>query len=777
MRNLNCDLARGVLVALTRGAVLALTLVTVFATGAHAQSFQYVGTWNTTATSTYEGGWRIERAGNLIELHFDSNFPNRVGIRMQETSFTRDGVTYPSNGSWGTSLDFTGTVHAGRADQIVSGTVVRSFVWNNGRLVFTLSYTHNGEGPCCPSYSYTETETGSGVLYLDGGDCTITMTSPSAIPATGGDVPITVVTNRPECEWSVTVDAPWLTGSASGMGSGHATFSARPNAGAARTATLSWPGGSSFLTQDAGALDLWVDDAEPVQVVYGVPLIKGKPTAIHAWLRASSCAALAGRLQNGVTVRIANGETTVSKSLAGLDFVPDYGSTCLAEAIVVWPNPPAAEGPFEIRVTVDSEDTVGETVETNNDWHKSFDVVAGGRLRLLYVRIPECDTRCYGTATMPVEETVSKSNEIISTLFPVSPQDFSGTVSNASIRGASEIGDRGLLTDFRAVKRLGVRVDPLADKFLGVVPFQYFSYHGMEGNAGVSLPGVSDVALMSNFSPKTAAHELGHLFGLWNFIERYSLPWSPVQQGFWVQRNTPVINATSIMGSDSHPDHTGVGMNGFWIDYQEYVDLAKALPTGSDPEALLISGIVDRSGLVTLDPLLYLPQAILDESDGFEADRTLEIRVLDHAGAVVGHHVRPLFFMRRGDSANEPADTTPFAIRVAFPPTASTVEVRVDDHVAVRLDANITTLSDALMQVPVELFQKPGENRRRALLNKIEALGRQVSNKREAINKLANDIRPHVLAWLSAEAPQTPLHLSRSDVLAIIDALIARWSM
>ncbi len=83
--------------------------------------------------------------------------------------------------------------------------------------------------------------------------CDFTLSQPGAYPAAGASGSVTITTT-PECGWTVSTAAPWLsfTSPVTGQGSGSISYTIAANTGALRTATVAVANQSVTLTQLAG---------------------------------------------------------------------------------------------------------------------------------------------------------------------------------------------------------------------------------------------------------------------------------------------------------------------------------------------------------------------------------------------------------------------------------------------------------------------------------------------------------------------------------------------
>ena len=104
----------------------------------------------------------------------------------------------------------------------------------------------------CGSTS-TESITGPG-----GPKCSVALTAPNAIGPDGGSASVTVST-QPECEWTASAEAGWITNlkPAQGQGNGEVQFEAAPNPnGAARDSAIAINGQRATIRQGAAACQL-----------------------------------------------------------------------------------------------------------------------------------------------------------------------------------------------------------------------------------------------------------------------------------------------------------------------------------------------------------------------------------------------------------------------------------------------------------------------------------------------------------------------------------------
>jgi hypothetical protein len=97
--------------------------------------------------------------------------------------------------------------------------------------------------------------------------------------------------------------------------------------------------------------------------------------------------------------------------------------------------------------------------------------------------------------------------------------------------------------------------------------------------------------------------------------------------------------------------------------------------------------------------------------------------------------------------------------------------------VLARVSVSSKLLRDAVMSIPDVGFDKNPAQTRNALLNKIDALDQLLAagDLVGARNKLQNDIRKQLVAWLKDSYPiQSPLEYTKPAILALVDELLQR---
>jgi 6-phosphogluconolactonase (cycloisomerase 2 family) len=565
--------------------------------------------------------------------------------------------------------------------------------------------------------------------------------------------------------------------------------------------------------------DLFITKIEPIQVVFepdvnndGVlDLVAKKRAAVLVSLRIDYF----GALRDNDAVRLdmtfageATSRTLTTAQILSADPVFDkhqQGSSLVVEKIDLYVNP-ATAGNRVIVVSgklVDSsgvdipESTAGPKLMARNATVKETN-----SLVLAYVSILRCirADACYGpfkstpeenleTFTTRVARTISEGSKFIYGTYPVPDSSPSSPASAGKFSDGSSVSCPlgfdcviNVITDALSVFKLGKRLVPNADRVIGIVPSDYFSYHGI-GAVGISTP-LSGGVLVRRDHLTTAAHEVGHTFGLHRFLEEYTLnPPGNKARGFWANfatdRGIRVDNAICFMGDtpDECPSATGTcdaSQFDNWIDDQDFQSLFQTLRATSDPPILLIDGMFRKDGSIELGKWYWLP----------EGKPTLPppgrdvIQVRDFVDAVIGETSFDTDFLVHVDPIGvRETDVAPFALALPFPKSAATLTIQREGTVLLRVNLFTKLLQDAVELIPdLGFVQNPSE-RRKALHNKIDALD-TILNRRDfnaARNKLVNDIRQKLQEWLLPDYPvASKLQLTRIEIVQLVDDLISR---
>jgi len=313
------------------------------------------------------------------------------------------------------------------------------------------------------------------------------------------------------------------------------------------------------------------------------------------------------------------------------------------------------------------------------------------------------------------------------------------------------------------------------DRIIGITSSNWFSNHFPPPDApivGIAFDMVRSVAfVLGNGDPSTTAHELGHTYGLTDEL------FAPAR-GYWIQRRQPVSTAFSYMsavplGPAYPPASTSVWSTA--SDYQTVFGQLRA--SSSDPEVLLVTGTISKSGTVAVSQMYRLQSGTADTPPPGDG----AIQLLDGTSNVLASVPFAVDFgvgVTSVGGATGPAslDPAPFAFAVPYPPNTSTVQVVRSGQVLAEVHPTSKLLHDVVTALPDSSFVRKPSQSRAALLSKIDALDQQISTRSPgAANKLRNDIRKSVVDWLLDNyAVASPLQYTKSQLLSLVDELIQR---
>jgi hypothetical protein len=202
-------------------------------------------------------------------------------------------------------------------------------------------------------------------------------------------------------------------------------------------------------------------------------------------------------------------------------------------------------------------------------------------------------------------------------------------------------------------------------------------------------------------------------------------------------------------------------------DHFDYL-LSRYSNPPEDPEVLHVAGLVDRTGKAAI---FYCRPAMgyvdtPDEGDGV-------LRVRGPGGEVTDYPFSVQFGVT--GSLDSSASLSPFVLTIPAPSMTSTLEVRWGSDILHSFNLGQGSLETAIRWIPEHGFRKQPDQRRRVLLSKVEAFERMLSqgDTRAAANKLRNDIRKHVDAWvLDSYEVESPNYFLKHDVLQVIEDLL-----
>jgi hypothetical protein len=544
--------------------------------------------------------------------------------------------------------------------------------------------------------------------------------------------------------------------------------------------------------------DLSITNVRPVQVVFGADidgdgetdLVLGKPTAVLATVHVDNPNAL----HSSVNATLQFEGVTYNRGFQPSEL--DGGGNVQLTFVLV----PTQAGPHQQMVaTVDPANLIPESNENNNLSSTSVSVRLAKILDISYVEITDCllpfnPPNCYGPLdAASATEAFSQSRDFILATYPI--PNIQAQAAGAFL--GDPIPLEGLINDMDTAYRIGQRNDPNADRVVALVPPDYFAYHLKSNVAGLSTGSSNGVLASVNFW-STPAHEIGHKYGLHrptSWIpagpgEEYQTnPPGNCASGFSVTQNLPITDGICFMGSvpqsgqrsftfdSSCSADPAVKQRRQWIDKNDYQFLFNQLKPVGDPDILILSGFVLEDDSVKLSPWYLARNGTSGAPD--EGDYTIEF--VDSTGSIVGSDNFPVSFDISPDYEVPLIHTgiSLFAFPVSLPAGLLSVRIRHADKVLNGFDLSSKLLADAVDAIPNRGFTDNADQRRTALKNKVQAIGQMLTVRAfaGATMALKHDLMPKVSKWLiDSYATQSPLEVSKPEVLDLIDEVISRTS-
>lgn len=541
-----------------------------------------------------------------------------------------------------------------------------------------------------------------------------------------------------------------------------------------------------ILREKQVEVDLSISDVKPIQVVEdpdvngdGVTdLVLDKPMVVRVYINVENAGALDPdqviEVELNFQGSVLTENRTISQLLAGpVDFFPT----------------PRDLGNSTILVTVDPKNLISETNETNNQ-PSPPPAVTVKDTNLYIVHIPVT----FEGPLNEYEDTVKNGGKFIEAVYPVARDRFTNQRVDSSFKRLPLYplsflsGPIGLSDDLQALWAEGWILSlGRADRIVGVAPQEYFDFRfpvplGCSSIvAGASIPGINaSVVLEGHWT--AAAHEIGHTYGF--KIEGYDTeptgpcgttvtkPGDPATS-YWIERWEELGEPHDTL------DFMGIspGEHSFerWVTPFRFVHLFDKLRVNkSDPEVLLVSGLVHPDGQVEMRPLYRVDEGFIDEIP--PGDHSLQ--QFDAQGNLIqeiSFSVASTIFVNPFPPIE--LDTGAFAFAIPYP--ENTQELRILREGVLITDIVVTTqlLRDAVDAIPDFGFDKNPDQRRNTLHNKIDALEEQIRAGAftGAVNKLQNDIRPSLERWLVGDyQKENVLQYSKEEILALVDEMIER---
>lgn len=469
---------------------------------------------------------------------------------------------------------------------------------------------------------------------------------------------------------------------------------------------------------------------------------------------------------------------------------------------------PKSGGPY--RVAVEVLPVSGSDADPSNNFEDVTLPVVDTLLRLGYVKVAPLQQPSY--APMPAgefEAAVHWSNAHTLAMYPLGVDGFSGsacrTVTGSicehlgSIFTCSPVAQGsnwstcgGILLDIDNIFKMANASDRFVTPAVAMVPSGYFSYHGFRQTPAAdpgTLQGMAatqDVVLVAADAASGARdgsripvtpHEVFH--ALFRSPEHFDA----APEGYWVgcseQLGLPFpdcevpVGATNLLNRRiSRTEPPAV-----WIDDSLYTRLLARTKLDPDPAILLITGTLTRDGTVKLMSLMELPDGATTRQNPDE----FAIETIDVQGNVLSRFEGLAIFGDPADTGEgidffDP-DFAMIAVKIHYPMETARLRFKKGERVILEVDPLSGSLRNAVQSVPDRGFLRNPTQRRKALLQKVDAFEKMLKEgaRTGALEKLDNDLRKHAREWLvDFVNERAGVEFTRSDVLAQIDRVEAR---
>lgn len=543
--------------------------------------------------------------------------------------------------------------------------------------------------------------------------------------------------------------------------------------------------------------DLTISEIKPVQVIWDcdinddskIDLVAGKSTMIRCKVKMLNYETLDKTTLVRVQLQIPQYKTYNTE--ATIEYLEKNNGT-----IDFYIDPPTLIGDLTILAKIDPENEIKEANESNNEESIEITVKDTRALYLTYLPVYAHTLRRngsdppWGYGPLNLEEcseAVENSGKFILATYPITTTEFINKKIDGTYYG-SPIPLLGLLKDMINIYDLGKRFERLTDRVIGIVPEDYFAFHGKPDVGGFSFIGISGVLVRVDCWTVTA-HEIGHTYGLpagiyrWPLHipgEEYDTIVGRAASGFWVEGHKEVKNSTCFMGKVLYlyfPEYEN-NYFGAWVCSECYEYLFKEFRLDDkDPEILLVNGIIFKNGTIQFGKWYWLDKGSISHV----YPGNYSIQIIDFNGNIIYEIPFAAPFAAYADPIGViEMNVTGFAFAIPYPDTASIIKLQYNGETIIALNLNIKLLHDAIDCIPENAFVKDGIGRRKALHNKINEIEEKIMKNLiiDARNKLKFDLRDKLQKWLIDNYEITdPLQLSKNEILALVDEIINRLNI
>ena len=321
---------------------------------------------------------------------------------------------------------------------------------------------------------------------------------------------------------------------------------------------------------------------------------------------------------------------------------------------------------------------IEEADNTNNE--DSIEVTVKDTNGLYLVYFPVERPESYGPLKK-YQTTVENSNEFTKAVYPIPESEFIGEPKNEVVKGKKKIPWRAFGIRIDTVEVL-VRAKILgADIGIGIVPDDYFAYHG-EDAFGMTFGWKG--ALVEEGTRATIAHEIGHMYGLDDEDPLINIP-----SGFWVTKHQPIedpLYRCFMTGTELWP----------WVCNECYTHLFKEFRAGkTDPVILLVDGVIYKDGAIELGEWYKVEEGKDDLEEIVPGDYSLQI--LDESGNILQEvSFSPKFQVFAAPLGIIETDFAPFTFAIPYPENASFTKILYKNETVTEVDLIPKLLNDTM---------------------------------------------------------------------------------
>jgi len=489
---------------------------------------------------------------------------------------------------------------------------------------------------------------------------------------------------------------------------------------------------------------------------------------------------------------------------------------------------PIAFASFKVSAEFAAVDTLIESDPNNNTGTSGTLPVKETLLESVYTQVSclpghpcDADPADYGGLDpLYYEQAVASSDAFTMAAFPVGPDGYLPKNCETCVvpgNGAKCTGSTvdtctGIVDDIKRAFLQGADSSPTADRAIMMFPANYLIYHQYPipadcvdppdvcraGVKGFFIRALADQTVAvsgadAGFFPLRPyeAHELIHSYGLLHATNPpppwLSLP-SPLPSplGYWVNCqnhlvddfplcDVPFPGSQNLMARKIQVDAPRV-----WTDRDTYQHLLGRLKVGVDPVVLLISGELTKDGVVSIHKMREFPEGkVTDQPKGelYGPEARYSVEMVDDAGNVLDRTSLGYNFSTDLEGEEQPLRFVLLQLKLLYPPATAIVRFKHKDQVLLDVDPLSQTLRGVIEDIPSRAFDQNPDERRKALLNMIDAFEKMTAKttpKQGALQKI-EQIREKVEKWVVGYTPQPGESLiTKEKALAQIDHVAAR---